>query len=101
MGRSVIAAAGDPELETALHKLVVAPRQHDFADRIRRSIATEHRVDRIPTSLAADILVGPLYMRALISGEPIDDQFIETLVDLVVPPLDIRRPVASPDDVRT
>jgi hypothetical protein len=32
----------------------------------------------------ADVLMGPLYLRALITGEPIGPEFIESLVDLAI-----------------
>jgi len=32
----------------------------------------------------ADVLMGPLYLRALITGEPIGSEFIESLVDLAI-----------------
>jgi len=30
-------------------------------------------------------MIGPLYLRALITGEPIEPEFIATLVDLSIP----------------
>jgi EmrB/QacA subfamily drug resistance transporter len=85
VGALIVAAAAHPELESALHNQVVAPRQHDLAERLGRVIATEHHIGRISTEVAADLLIGPLYMRALISAQPIDDQLIQTVMDLVAP----------------
>jgi hypothetical protein len=77
-------AAGDPELESALHERLVAPRRAELADRIGRGISAGQASAHLTPGVVADVLMGPLYLRALITGEPIGTDFIESLVDLAI-----------------
>jgi len=85
IGVLAAAAAGDPELETALNERLVAPRRAELAERIQIGISADQLPAHLTPEVAADVLIGPLYLRALITGEPIDPGFIATLVDLSNP----------------
>lgn len=69
-------AATNADLTAALRERVIAPRRAEFTNRLQRD---EHRL-RLPLDIAADQLIGPLYHRALIVDEPIDDRFIESII---------------------
>jgi AcrR family transcriptional regulator len=84
IGVLVAAAAGEPQLERALHDRLVAPRHAQFAARIQRGVDEGQATGGLAPAVAADVLTGPLYFRALITGEPIDDALIDTIVDLVL-----------------
>jgi EmrB/QacA subfamily drug resistance transporter len=84
IGALAATAAGDPELESALHDRLVGPRRAELADRIQRGINAGQASAHLAPGVVADVLMGPLYLRALITGEPIGPEFIESLVDLAI-----------------
>ncbi|GAA1917557.1 TetR/AcrR family transcriptional regulator [Streptomyces durmitorensis] len=83
----------------AVFRALIAQAQHDpvFAEDFRDRFLNEQRVrDRLPLERAmqrgrlpssvdvtaeTDQLVGPLYYRVLVTGEPIEPEFIDRLVD--------------------
>ncbi|MEU5956796.1 TetR/AcrR family transcriptional regulator [Streptomyces sp. NPDC047525] len=83
----------------AVFRALIAQAQHDpvFAEDFRDRFLNEQRVrDRLPLERAiqrgrlpssvdvtaeTDQLVGPLYYRILVTGEPIEPEFIDRLVD--------------------
>lgn len=79
--RSLVAeAAHDDQLAAALRQLV--------RERTRLLTATLARIPDLPAGDHATVvscLVGPLYYRLLISGEPLTPRFVATVVDRVVP----------------
>jgi AcrR family transcriptional regulator len=83
----------------AVFRALIAQTQHDpaFAAEFRaRYLDEQRRRDRLPLERAVrrgqlpadldltaetDQLVGPLYYRVLVTGEPIDEDFLDRLVD--------------------
>ena len=77
-------SARDPDLALALRSHIVAPRRGALLDLIARAVtrasaAREHR----PRTLA-DLLVAPLYYRALVSGEPVTTDTAHRIVSAVL-----------------
>ena len=86
----------------AVFRALVAQAQHDpdLAERLRAEhLPRQRHQDRLPferavargeigpeadLDLAVDQLVGPIYYRALVTGEPMPSSFIEALVDAVL-----------------
>ncbi len=81
LGALVAEAATDPALATVLRDRVVTPR--------RRALATRLDADAerlaVPVDAAVDQLVGPLYFRALLIGEPVDEALVAAIVDRLLP----------------
>ena len=83
----------------AVFKALIGHAQHDavFAEKLRTHYLDEQRQrDRVPldraiargelsadldVAAAVDLLVGPVYHRILMTGDPVDDRFVEGLVE--------------------
>jgi AcrR family transcriptional regulator len=83
----------------AVFKALIGHAQHDaaFAEKLRTHYLDEQRErDRAPLDraiergelpkdmdvpAAVDMLVGPIYHRVLITGDPVDERFVEALVE--------------------
>jgi AcrR family transcriptional regulator len=102
--RSVITALTSEPVGRAVLNMVVAARSYpDLAGllqqewtRLRRQVVTailERAVARgelgadVDDKLTADLLLGPLYYRLLVTGEPVRPSFATRLVDAVLPGL--------------
>jgi AcrR family transcriptional regulator len=83
MARAVVAAAATSS--------EVAPAMHDFwSDRLARAAPIVERAaarGEIPAATDANLvvesLIGPLWVRLLLTGEPIDDELAERVAELV------------------
>jgi AcrR family transcriptional regulator len=89
-GRAVIAslaaaAANDPELDAELRDRLVRPLRARFLDRLEHARASGELDGTIDLDLAADLLAGPVYYRALITGEAVDGSRIGPVLDLLLP----------------
>ena len=80
LGALIGEAATNAELTAALRERVIAPRRAEFTSRLQHE---EHRLSVDP-DIAVDQLVGPLYHRALIVDEPIDDRFISAIIGAAI-----------------
>lgn len=69
-----------PELAASLERLVNERRRLTY-DAIRRGITRGELPDGTDPSLVADVITGALFMRAYVTGEPIDDAFVAALID--------------------
>jgi EmrB/QacA subfamily drug resistance transporter len=82
LGALIAEAARNPELAESLRSRVVDPRRAELADRLRR----EPDALAVPVGAAVDLLVGPLYHRALFSDEALDEQLVDAIVGRVLRP---------------
>lgn len=80
LGALIAEAASDPELAAALRAKVVEPRRAALAARLAR----EPQALTVPVEAAVDLLVGPIYHRALIAGAPPDDDFVDAITAAVL-----------------
>jgi AcrR family transcriptional regulator len=84
--------------------LAAAVRDRRVGDSVRSLWAERHRAvttvvaqaqaagltdDSVPPAVLVDQLVGPLYYRLLVTGEPIDPEYARTLVRSVLRPTDV------------
>lgn len=77
--------AADPELARTYRDRVVGRRVADVTALVERGVARgELRADLDP-ELVTDLLLGPLYYRLFLSGEPLDPAFAEQLVATLMP----------------
>ncbi len=88
-GRAVIAslaaaAANDPELEAELQDRLVRPLRARFVSRLEHARSAGQLATGIDLDLAADLLAGPVYYRALITGEGLDGTRIGPALDVVL-----------------
>ena len=74
------AARRDPEL-AGLHAAFVAERRRPRVEALRRAVVRGQLPAGIDVDRAVSVVVGPLFYRATISFEPIDDDFVESVVD--------------------
>lgn len=73
----------DPEFAAA-HRALLARRREETEQIIRRAIDRgEVRADVSP-SVAIDLVVGPLSHRVLLTGERVDEELLDFVVDAVV-----------------
>ena len=74
----------NPELATALRTHLIGPRRTALNEVFARAAERgELRAD-VDTTVAADLLFGPMYHRMLITGEPVTNRVADSLADLVV-----------------
>ena len=76
--------AVDPELGDALHARLVKPRQAELTARLERALARGETKILTSIPVACTQLVGPIYFRALVSTDPIDDELLRSVVDGVL-----------------
>ena len=63
-----------------------------------RGVARGDVRDDVDLDLVIDVLYGPIYHRVLLSGLPINSEFIDALVDHVFTPLAGPVPLPSPPE---
>jgi AcrR family transcriptional regulator len=79
----VAATARNPELATAYTEFI-AERRAESAVPIERAIRRGELALDVDDALVLDLLVAPVFYRAFVSREPVDDAFVATLVDTVL-----------------
>ena len=76
--------ATDPELARAFRERVVSVRDAEVERLVERGIARgDLRADTDPMT-AHDLLIGPVYYRLLLTGQPLDRAFAKRTVDAVL-----------------
>jgi AcrR family transcriptional regulator len=73
-------AAGNPQMAAASRRFWAERLELDRTILQRACDRGEIRADNKPV---IEALLGPLYFRLLVTGEPLDDAYIESVVDLV------------------
>jgi AcrR family transcriptional regulator len=90
----LVAMRRDPELASAVRDQVLAAKREAFGTAIARAIARGDIPATTDTALLAEICSAVLLSRLLVTGEPLDDAFVEHLVDGVLLP--VLRPPPKP-----
>jgi EmrB/QacA subfamily drug resistance transporter len=78
------AAASDPDLEAELDSRLVRPLRARFLARLEVAQAAGQLDEALDLDVAADLLAGPVYYRALLTGEGLDGSRIGPALDLVL-----------------
>jgi EmrB/QacA subfamily drug resistance transporter len=87
----VYEAARNPELAGALRARLIAPRRQEMLALIERAVIDGQFPAGTDQAALADLLVAPLYYRALISGEPVTNDAVHRIVASALGPDDSRR----------
>jgi AcrR family transcriptional regulator len=74
-------AQHDPGVAARFHAEFAAPQRDRDRAPFRRAQARGELPDAIDVDLAVDQLVGPVYYRVLITGQPVPPEFTDALVD--------------------
>lgn len=74
------AARRDPEL-ARVHRAFIAERQRPMVEVLKRGVADGALPSGLHPQDVVSMLVGPLFYRAMVSFEPLDDDFVRTVVD--------------------
>jgi len=83
--RSLADAAGrDPELGR-LHAATVAERRRPLTDVIERAVARGDLPAGLDVERAVAVLAGPLFYRAMVSRERLDEDFVAWVVESALP----------------
>jgi len=87
--RTVIAglvgdSARDAELRANFRERLIGPRHAALVTMVRRASSRGELAPDVDAAVLVDTLVGPLYHRLLITGEPISDAVADEVVDLVL-----------------
>jgi AcrR family transcriptional regulator len=77
------AKQSDPALAQAFNQQVHAPVRAALTERIRRAQLTG-QLRSLDPEIVADLIVGPMWFRLLLSGKPADPQHIETVLDALL-----------------
>ena len=83
-GQLIAEGARDPALAAALRTRSLAPRRVALIAMIDRGIARGELPADTDQPVLADLLVGPLYHRALVTGEPVDHDIARRIVATVM-----------------
>ncbi len=81
LGSLISSAANDPELDAQLRSRLVQPRRGQLVDRIERAKAVGQLPADTDVEWLAETITGPIWLRALITREPVDAAFVDHLVD--------------------
>jgi EmrB/QacA subfamily drug resistance transporter len=84
IGQLIAAGARDPELADALRTRLLAPRRAALVHMIDLGVGRGELAADTDRDILADLLVAPLYHRALVSGEPIDHTVAHRIVEAVM-----------------
>ncbi len=87
--RTVIAdllggSARDDELTIAFRDRLIGPRHRALTTMVDRAVAREELAPDVDAAVLVDTLVGPLYHRLLITGEPLNSGVADEVVELVL-----------------
>jgi hypothetical protein len=83
--RGLISDLGvDPELARGFRERVLARRVAAVRELLQRGIERSELRRDLDLEVAVDLLLGPIYYRLLISGEPLNDTFVDRLVRAVM-----------------
>lgn len=77
--------AADPELALIYREQVVSRRVADVTALVERGVARGELRPELDPDLVTDLLLGPLYYRLFLSGEPLGPEFAEQLVSTLMP----------------
>jgi len=90
-GRAVLelvrAAGRHPDLAALLRQGFVRTRRTVIAHILELAVDRGEAHPGVDRSLAADLILGPVYYRLLVSGEPVRPEFAGRVVDAVLPGL--------------
>jgi Tetracyclin repressor-like, C-terminal domain len=77
-------SARDEALAATFRERLIGPRHRAVMTMVDRAVARDELEPDIDTAVLVDTLVGPLYHRLLITGEPITVDVADEVVDLVL-----------------
>src|SRR5207302_43728 len=80
-GVQKLTVAADPGLAKAFRDRVVAMRLTEVRRLVDRGVKRGDVAPGIDYTLAHELLFGPVYYRLLLSGDPLDDELAERIVD--------------------
>jgi hypothetical protein len=84
VARMVVAdSLSHPDLADAFHGLVAQRRAHSRRI-IENAVTRGELAADADAEVLTDMLSGPVFYRLLVSGDPIDDEFLDSLVERVV-----------------
>jgi AcrR family transcriptional regulator len=72
---------GDPELRTTMQERVISVRRRAVRDVLERAVARGDVRADLDVGIGPELLVGPIYYRLMVSGEPLDAGLAERIVD--------------------
>jgi AcrR family transcriptional regulator len=84
IGQLIASGARDAELADALRTRLLMPRRVALVAMIDRGVERGELAPDTDREILADMLVAPLYHRALVSGQPIDDDVTHRIVEAVM-----------------
>jgi AcrR family transcriptional regulator len=83
----LIAMRRDPELATAVREQVLDAKREVLGAVVARAVARGDVPAGADTALVAEISSAALFSRLLVTGEPLDDAFVQHFVDAVLLPV--------------
>jgi AcrR family transcriptional regulator len=76
--------AADPALAASYRELIIRPTRMLWRAAVEAGIARGDLVADTDVELVLDVLAGPMYVRVLITGDPIEPDYARAGVDLVL-----------------
>jgi AcrR family transcriptional regulator len=87
----VVAAGTHPDLAELLHQGWVRLRRQVVTAILDAAVARGEVRDDVDAEIAADLLLGPIYYRLLVTGDPVRPALAAKLVDAILPGLPLTR----------
>ncbi|MHA3702410.1 TetR/AcrR family transcriptional regulator [Jatrophihabitans sp. YIM 134969] len=81
------AMRSDPELAAMVREQTVSCRREAAAAWLQRAVARGDIEPGVDTDVVVDLVPAVVFMRLLVTGEPVDEPFVSRLVDSVLLPL--------------
>ncbi|WP_426570797.1 DHA2 family efflux MFS transporter permease subunit [Aquihabitans sp. McL0605] len=93
LGSLIAAAANDPVLDAELRRRLVEPRREQLVGRIDRAVTALQLPPSTDIQWLADAISGPIWLRALVTRDPLDAEFTGHLVDEALRVVGVAGPV--------
>jgi AcrR family transcriptional regulator len=87
----LIREAGDHAQITRLVTALVQSRRQAYRRVLALAVARGELTPGVDQALLIDLLIGPLWTRLLITGDPITDEFVDAIVEVVLTAFDATR----------
>ena len=96
MIRTLVSEAGKDRALSEMGRDFWQERFEMAREIVRRAIVRGELAAGTDPNLLLDAFLGPLYLRLLITGEPLDETFAQRVVDFLLDGGPTRRPLTSP-----
>ncbi|WP_025680057.1 TetR/AcrR family transcriptional regulator [Paenibacillus massiliensis] len=74
----------DTALATELRSRYIQPRRQEAGQLLQRGIERGELPEHLDVEVTIDLVYGPIFYRLLVTGDPLDEGYVRSLVDLTI-----------------